>query len=158
MKLLIGDTPDGAREPDEYIKNPNLHLKLNVERSKAYVKAILNDMDAKTALKFLNDQILTKNLLLNDAIIGQLEMLNEPNLSPGARAAIVQSIQALTASSTQITQSKLALDKAIGLELASHLPGKGENPNPQAASREIAADEFAKVYKETTEAPKQNGN
>lgn len=151
MKLITsGNTPppnDDAREPDEYIPNPNLHLKLNVEKSKAYVKHIIGKMSATEALKFIHDQVLTKNLLLNDAIIKQLEALEEEKNFIG-KAAIAQLIQTLTAVSTEITSNKLALEKALGAHLLPHLPETAANPNPQ--TKEMGAEDFNEAYAQAT--------
>lgn len=159
MRLLQGaidpNAPSDAVEPD-VLKNPNLHLRLNVEKSKAYVKEILGNMDAKAALKFLHDQVMTKNLLLNDSIISHLELLGDPKLPFAARMNVIQAIQALTASSTQITSTKIALDKALGMNLVPHLPEGAANPNPQTQNREVAAEDFVSMYAEAIKVPKND--
>lgn len=153
MKLLEGTIDPSAStskvfEPD-VIKDPNLHLKLNVDKSKAYVKQILANMDAKEALQFLHDQVLTKNLLINDAVLQLLEDLAEPTLGMKERLILVQAVQALTASSTQITQNKIALDKALGMGLLPHVPET--SASPVAAHREVSESDFNEAYKKATE-------
>lgn len=149
MKQLRANNsePDAHPVTAEYIPNPNRNLTLDVEKSKAYAKQILKDLDAKQSLELLNNQVLVKNLLINEAIIKQLEQLHAET-DARAKFAIVQSIQLLTASATLVTQTKLALDKALGLGLLPHVPETASNPNPQAAprNREMAAADFMSAY------------
>lgn len=133
---------DGTAEPEAPKR------KLNLDRSKHYAKEILAGMDAKQALEFLRDQVLTKNLLINEAIIGQLEAM-EAAQTWGEKCLIAQNIQVLTATSTEITQSKLALDKALGMNLVPHLPETAATPNPETnKKREISPEEFSKAYQD----------
>ena len=118
--------------------------RLTLARTKAYVKEIL-DMSAEDALKLLKDQVTTKLLLIGDQTLKLMEQMDV--LQPDQwreRAALSASIEMLTKCATEITSSKIALDKALGIDLLPLIPETA--PTIGEAEGEISEAEFVEEY------------
>jgi hypothetical protein len=148
QKLLVDLNPiEGEYIPPETTEN----MKLNLRRTKQYTKQIMG-MDGDEALKMLTDQVTTKLLLLGEAILKQLEALDE--IQPDDwrnRAAIAGTIETLTKCATNITSNKATLDKALGAHLLPMIPATA--PTIGEEEGEITADEFMSEYKKRAMVP-----
>ena len=114
---------------------------MTLKRTKRLVKTIL-DMSEEDALTLLREQVTTKLLLINDAVLKWLEVL-EHEEDWKRRAEAAQYIQTLEACATQITTSKIQLDKALGAGLEAHRPQDARRLGEPEC--EVSAEEFLKV-------------
>lgn len=125
---------------------PIRRINLNVNRTKRIVQSVL-DMDDEEANKLLKDQVTTKLLLINDIILYWIEV-HEGSDEWNRKMLAARMIETMTGIASQITKSKIEIDKALGKHLEAFLPENAPTIG-DVADREMTPEEFAKFTEDT---------
>lgn len=144
--------PDGTTdEPEQAIDGPLSKLDVKLLRSKNAVEQILA-MPAVEALDFLDNQMMAVSMLVNEETLRWLTVLRTSK-SKVERAEAAVHINNLIAGSAKMTETKIKLVQAIGLDrLKSIKPadapqlGDGRPKIFKKTNEVVTEDEFNKRF------------